>query len=405
MATTDFGALLTNQKIAWARDLWRQARNASFVLKHAGTSSTSAIQKITALTKSEKGDKAIVTLVPELTGNGVIGDFQLTGNEEAGDAYDFAIPVDQHRMGMKAAGRMAEQATIVSFRKQARDLLGYRFGTVIDKIGFNTLSGVSVNTMPNGVEPTLIGGGNTGLNLSELAFGGAAVAPTGLRSYYAEAGAGTDGVVAGVGFGSGNAVPGPLTYGTIVNLKAEAVQKYIKPVVHSEYGEVYYLWVDPKVMANLKLDPDFLQNVRLAMPRSKKNDLFVGTDAVMVDGIIVMSHRYVLNNSGVAAGVGSAATTGADGIALPRFGDTDASANVTIGSRCLFLGAQALALSDLGTPYWDESDVNDYGNQPGVSIGKIYGMAKSQYKGSYDDPTNLQDFGVLTLDVAYGVGT
>ena len=403
MANTDFGALLTNQKVAWARDLWRLARNSSFVLKHAGTSSTSCIQKITALTKSEKGDKAIVTLVPELTGNGVTGDFSLTGNEEAGSAYDFEIPVDQHRMGMKAAGRMAEQATIVSFRKQARDLLGYRFGTVIDKIGFNLLSGVSSNTMPNGVEPQLIGGGNTGLNLSELAFG-THQAPTSLRAYHADNGAGTDTITLGEGVGT--AVPGPLTYGRIVNLKAEAVSRYIKPVVHSEYGEVYYLWVDPKVMANLKLDPDFLQNVRLAMPRSKKNDLFVGTDAVMVDGIIVMSHRYVLNNTGSAdSTAASAATTGVAGIALPKFGVNAGTDNATAGSRCLFLGAQALALSDLGTPYWDESDVNDYGNQPGVSIGKIYGMAKSQYKGSYDDPTNLQDFGALTLDVAYGVGT
>ena len=64
------------------------------------------------------------------------------------------------------------------------------------------------------------------------------------------------------------------------------------------------------------------------------------------------------------------------------------------------MGAQALALSDLGTPYWDESDVNDYGNQPGISVGKLYGMAKPQYLGSYDNPGSAEDFGVMTLDVA-----
>lgn len=394
MANTDFGALLTNQKIAWARDLWRQARNASFVLKHAGTSPTSCIQKITALTKSEKGDKAIVTLVPELTGNGIAGDATLTGNEEAANAFDFEVPVDQHRMGMKSSGRMAEQATIVQFRKTARDLLGYRFGTVIDKIGFNLLAGLPVDTLPNGTAPILLA---AGANLKDLAFGTNA-APTSLRAYTANTA--DDGVTVGQGYGAGKAVPGVLTYGHIVNLKAEAVTKYIKPVVHSEYGEVYYLWVSPKVMANLKLDPDFLQNVRLAMPRSKSHDLFVGTDAVMVDGIIVMSHRYVPTNS---AGTAIAAPTAAGagiGISLPLFGNTTANANLTVGARCLFLGAQALCLSDLGTPFWDESDVNDYGNQPGMSIGKLYGMAKAQYKGSYDDAANLQDFGVITLDVA-----
>ena len=394
MANTDFGTLLTNQKIAWARDLWRQARNASFVLKHSGTSATSCIQKITALTKSEKGDKAIVTLVPELTGNGIAGDASLTGNEEAANAFDFEVPVDQHRMGMKSAGRMAEQATIVAFRKNARDLLGYRFGTVIDKVGFNLLAGIAPDALPNGVEPQL--SAVAGANLKDLAFG-AFSAPTDQRAFYADAA--NDSV--NLGEGVGTAIPGVLTYGHIVNMKAEAMSRYIKPVVHSEYGEVYYLWVSPKVMANLKLDADFLQNVRHAMPRSKSHDLFVGTDAVLVDGVVVMSHRYVPTNIGSAVnGAVAAATTGGAGIALPRFGVNAGADNATVGARCLFLGAQALCLSDLGTPFWDESDVNDYGNQPGMSIGKLYGLAKSQYKGSYDDAANLQDFGALTLDVA-----
>ncbi len=395
MATTDFGALLTEQKVAWARDLWRQAKNASFVLKHAGTSPTSCIQKITALTKSEKGDKAIVTLVPELTGVGITGDNALTGNEEAANAFDFEVPVDQHRMGMKSKGRMAEQATIVQFRKTARDLLGYRFGTVIDKIGFNLLAGISVGTNPDGVEPQLTGGGNTGTNLQELAFG-TATAPTGLRAYHTNA---SDAIVLGEGEGN---TPTAISYGHIVNMKAEAHERYIKPVVHSQYGEVYYLWVSPRVMANLKLDQDFLDNVRHAMPRSKSHDLFVGTDAVMVDGVVVMSHRYVPSNTGAADDTASsAATTGSAGIGLAKFGPTAGSDNSIAGSRCLLLGAQALALSDLGTPYWDESDVNDYGNQPGMSIGKLYGMAKTVYKGSYDDSANLQDFGCMTLDVAH----
>lgn len=398
MATTDFGALLTHQKIAWSRDLWRQARNASFVLKHAGTGSTSAIQKVTALTKSEKGDKAIVTLVPELTGNGIAGDNALTGNEEAANAYDFEIPVDQHRMGMKSKGRMAEQATIVQFRKNARDLLGYRFGTVIDKIAFNLLAGISVDALPDGVDPQK--SAVAGANLTDLAFG-TSTAPSASRGFRTVAGVGNEDVIE-VGRGDENgAAVAPISYGQLVNLKAEAVSRYIKPVVHSEYGEVYYFWVPPKVMANLKLDQDFLDNVRHAMPRSKKHDLFIGTDAVLVDGVIVMSHRYVPTNTGAAANTAaSAATTGAAGIALPKFDGTQGTNNNTTGARCIFMGAQALTLSDLGAPYWDESDVDDYGNQPGISIGKIYGMAKAKYLGSYDNPGVSEDFGCLTLDVA-----
>lgn len=401
MATTDFANLTTNKKIAWSRDLWRQARDASFILKHAATSPTSAIQKVTALTKSEKGDKAIITLVPELTGNGIAGDEQLTGNEEAANSYDFAIPVDQHRMGMKSQGRMTEQRSIVEFRKTARDLLGYRFGTVIDRMGFNLLAGLSVNTLPNGVEEQLstVAGGN----LSDLDFGSdfaSAVTPTSNRRYIAQA---SETIAQGQGFDAG-AEPSTLQYGHIVNMKAEAVTRYIKPVINKEYGEVYYLWVSPKVMANLKLDQDFLDNVRHAMPRSKDNQLFVGTDAVLVDGVIVMSHRYVPRNVGAADNAEAvAATTGGAGISLPKFvgaGQTYGTDNAVQGARCIFMGAQALAMSDLGAPYWEESDVDDYGNQPGISIGKLYGMAKPQYLGSVDNPGTTEDFGVMTLDCA-----
>ncbi len=399
MPLTDFANLTTEKKIAWSRDLWRQARDASFVLKHASTSPTSAIQKITALTKSEKGDKAVITLVPELTGNGIAGDEQLTGNEEAANSYDFTVAVDQHRMGMKSQGRMAEQRSIVEFRKTARDLLGYRFGTVIDKMGFNLLAGISVDALPNGVHPQL--SATAGANLSDLDFGGAPVAPTANRAYRTIAGGGNEDLVElGRGDENGAAVA-PISYGQLVNLKAEAVTRYIKPCIHSEYGEVYYFFVSPKVMANLKLDQDFLDNVRHAMPRSKSNQLFVGTDAVMVDGVIVMSHRYVPTNVGAADNAAAAAaTTGAAGIALPKFDGTQGTNNATVGSRCIFMGAQALAMADLGAPYWDESDVDDYGNQPGIGIGKLYGMQKPQYLASVDSPGTTEDFGVLTLDVA-----
>ena len=68
------------------------------------------------------------------------------------------------------------------------------------------------------------------------------------------------------------------------------------------------------------------------------------------------------------------------------------------GSACLFVGAQALAMADIGLPEIVE-DVFDYGNQNGISIGKIFGMKKPVY---YSDHTGQnEDFGVIRLDVAY----
>jgi hypothetical protein len=62
MATTNFGTLTGDQLQAWSRDFWRVARNASFVNQFAGTGQNAAVQRITELTKSEKGTKANLTV-------------------------------------------------------------------------------------------------------------------------------------------------------------------------------------------------------------------------------------------------------------------------------------------------------------------------------------------------------
>ena len=52
---TNFGSLTSAQKIVWSRQLWKGARDMSFTDKFTGTSDNSAIQRITELTKTEKG--------------------------------------------------------------------------------------------------------------------------------------------------------------------------------------------------------------------------------------------------------------------------------------------------------------------------------------------------------------
>lgn len=55
-ALTNFGALQTNQKMVWSRDTWKQARENSFIMtKFVGTGENNVIQKITELTRTEKG--------------------------------------------------------------------------------------------------------------------------------------------------------------------------------------------------------------------------------------------------------------------------------------------------------------------------------------------------------------
>ena len=54
MSLTNFGALTSEQKTVWSMDLWKQARNQSFINRFLGKGPNSMIQHITELKKSEK---------------------------------------------------------------------------------------------------------------------------------------------------------------------------------------------------------------------------------------------------------------------------------------------------------------------------------------------------------------
>ena len=122
---TNFAALLDNQKKVWSREVWKAARDHSFMMQFGGKGANNIVEHITDLTRSEKGDLAVIHLVPDLVTDGVAGDNQLKGNEEAIKAYDQTITIDQIRQGSRNTGRMADQRSVISFREQARDVLSY----------------------------------------------------------------------------------------------------------------------------------------------------------------------------------------------------------------------------------------------------------------------------------------
>jgi N4-gp56 family major capsid protein len=101
------------------------------------------VQRITELTRSEKGTRAVITLLADMTGDGVTGDYTLEGNEEALRAYDIVINLDQLRFANRIAGRMADQKSVVNFRETSRDALAYAMADRMDQLAFLTLSGIA----------------------------------------------------------------------------------------------------------------------------------------------------------------------------------------------------------------------------------------------------------------------
>ena len=373
MSYTNFALLTNEQKTVWSMDLWRQARNLSFVNQFLGKDANSMIQHVTELKKSEKGARAVITLLTELEGDGIAGDRSLEGNEEAMKSFDQVIRLDQLRHANRHEGRMADQRSVVNFRENSRDVLAYWLSDRVDQMAFLTMAGMAYSTRNSG-------GTRVGSDLPYLDFANDVTAPSAKRYLVWDRGnmdfatntANTALVNGAIGTGD---YP---CWEAFVQLKAYAKDNYIRGIREKGGAETYHAFLSPAAMAKLKLDQTFMLNLRHAQPRGDANPLFSGS-SVRIDDIFFHEFRHVPNTRTAPSG--------------SKWG----SGNVD-GCRVLFCGAQALGMADIGNPEWVEKGF-DYENQQGISTGKILGFLKPKFYSQYSGGT-VEDFGVVAADFA-----
>jgi len=365
MASTNFAALTADQKLVWSRKLWQDARDAMFINRFMGTEQSSIIQRITELTKTEKGTEAIIHLVADLVGDGVQGDNAREGAEEAMQSYNEKIQLDLISHGVKNTGKLSDQKTVIDFRTQSRDKLAYWLANRMDQLAFLTLAGIAYSFTNNGaarVDPTF----------PALSFAADVSAPSANRHLRVD----------GAGLSAGNTAlltaTDTLTYAHIVDIMTEAKVRYIKPLM-SGGKEFYMAFVRPEVLAQLKKDPDYQRAVVTGLPREMNNPFFSGA-ITTVDGLVIHDHRLVYNTKGAVAPNKWGAA-----------GDVD-------GTRVSVCGSQALGMVDLGAPEWAEEDF-EYKSQYGINIDKMFGFVKPKFGDIYSGGA-VEDFGVLTVDVA-----
>lgn len=365
MALTNFAALTADQKLVWSRELWKQARDMTFINKFVG-GTDSVIQRITELTKTEKGEQVIMHLLADLVEDGVVGDNEREGNEEEMKTYNDKIGIDLISHGVRQKGKLAEQKTVVSFRENARDRLAYWLANRMDQLAFLTLSGISYayNTDASA---------RTSGAFASLAFASDVSAPTTNRHRRWDA---TSGLVAGDT--TAVAAADVLTYAAMVDINTYAKTHYIKPIM-SGGKEYYVVFIRPEGLAQLKKDADYQRAVITGLERGKDNPFFTG-GTVTVDGLIFHEHRLVYNTKGATSGV-----------------DKWGAGNLVDGSRMLVCGSQALGFADLGAPEWSEKWFN-YDSSPGINVDKMFGFLKPKFYSIYD--RSVEDFGVLAVDHA-----
>lgn len=363
MSATNFAALVPKQKVVWSRDVWQAARDQMFLNKFTGTGNGAMIQRITELTKTEKGEQVLMQLVADLTDDGVVGDNEREGNEEAMQAYSQIVNIDLISHGVKNKGKLADQKTVIRFRETGRDRLAYWLANRIDQLGFLALSGISFAYMNNGAA-------RASTAFQSLAFAGDVSAPSANRSVMWN---GTALVSSSTGSITSSYVP---SYKMIVDAVAYAKTHYVKPLM-SGGKEYYVMLVQPGTLAALKKDADYQRAVvQLALKDGANSPFFTG-GTVTIDGVVIHEHRLVYNTKGAASG--------------SKWG----SGGTVDGTRSLLCGAQALGFADLGAPEWDEKQFQ-YGSQQGINIDKMLGILKPKFYSIYDKA--VEDFGVVAID-------
>lgn len=367
MALTNFGKLQPVAKSMWSKTTFEAARDLMFVNRFLGNGTSSIIQHITDATQSEKGTHVIMNLVADLVGDGVVGDNWREGFEEELQAYWEEIDIDLISNAVRSKGKLADQQSVIMFRREARDKLANWLAQRIDELAILTLSGISYRYNTNGSL-------RASSAFSDLSFASSVSAPSAKRYLV------WDGSKLVAGDNSTITAAALPTYDMIVDARTYAQDHHIRPLI-VDGKEYYVMLVRPGTLGAIKKSDKWQNAVVNAGVRGKDNPWFTG-GTVTVDGVVLQESNKVFST--VAAPSGS------------KWGD----GGLVNGSRSLLLGAQALGFADINQSNgdaWAEEGFN-YGTQKGISLDRFIGFLKPKFYSIYDQ--SVEDFGVLAIDHA-----
>lgn len=342
MAITAFASGSAQAVQIWAKLTLREALKATLFNKFLGKDKTSVLQRLVELEKTA-GDVIKYDLLMQMKNDGVTGDNRMKGNEEALVYYQDQVTIDQLR-NAHAFRRMSQQRTLHDMRMDAKSNLADWFADKLDSYMFRCLCGDTT-----------------------LTHGQTATAPSTNRVIYA-------------GDATSEATLGSNDQISLADLDyAKELAKTTSPLIRPCMvdGQEYYVVVlHPYSVTDIRLDvansayiswPDIQM---YANKRGEKNPIFTGALGVYNGMILFESTRIYSPLSNVR--------------------------------RNLFLGAQAGVFA-MGNAYdsieqqrvgkdnlmsWFE-EIDDYGNEKGISCGAIFGINKSVF--------NSEDFGVISL--------
>lgn len=333
-----------------------QVKKSYFERKFVGTEQNSVIQRKTEL-ESDAGDNVSFDLSVQLRGEHTEGDDRLENNEENLRFYTDQVLIDQARKAVSAGGKMTRKRTAHNLRKIAKDRLGDYWSRFMDEITFIYLSGARGINADFLFRSTYAGHAGNPIQ-----------APDAGHILYAGS-ATSKATIANTDKMSRNLIERAATKATMLQAQDPEAANMCPIKIDGE--EHYVLLMNPFQEHDLRNESgsEWIDLQKAAMGAEGRNNPVFKGNLGMLKNVVLHSHR--------------------NGI---RFSDYGAGSNLPAG-RALFLGAQAGVVAygtTGGLRYEWKEEMKDYGNEPTVASGTIFGIKKTRF--------NDKDFGVLSLD-------
>lgn len=376
---TNFAQLSPDQIKFIQKEMRHEMEAASFLLpRFCGKGQNYPIEKITELRRMEGGgEEVIMNLVNHLVGDGGVGSLggKREGREEKMFKSQQKIQIDEIYNMVRSQGRLAEQGSVVQFRKEAKPALKYWHANRTDQLIMLTASGISyAYNLDGSLRSTVTD--QDGLAISSdfasLRFAADVSAPSAKRHRR------WDGVAKKLVAGDTTAVTtsDEPTYKMLLMAKAYAKTHKLQPL-QAGGKQWYVVLMTPYSLAQLKNDPDYKNAVIQGGVRGDENAFFTG-GIPTVDGLVLVEYENVYNTNAAATkwGIGGGVN----------------------GTRTLLWGAQAIGYADLdagGEPIYVEKPF-DYDTQDGIMVSKFLGILKPVYYSTFD--RSEEDFSCLAID-------
>lgn len=346
MATTSYGV---NDALAvklWSKELAVEALKKTYFKDFIGSSPSSLIQ-LKSETSKGPGDKITFGLRMQASGDGVLGDGVLEGNEESLTTYSDAVYIDQLRHAHVTGGRISEQRVPFDLRQECKDSLSDWWANRLDTAFANQLAG------------------NTGQTDTKYTGNQATVAPSSTRLVYPSSARNSEATI--------NSSD---TFTLAMIDKAVETARTASPMIRplKINGRDYYVaFLHDYQVTDLRINTStgqWLDIQKSAMTGGQVSDNPILTGALgEYNGVLLYRwNRIPVAPSSAAAGAGNvrrAVLCGAQAVML-AFGQDNSESKFT----------------------WVEK-LFDYDNRFGVAAGTIFGMKKTVF--------NSVDFGTVVM--------